>query len=133
MVSHLMFLWYTVKKLKSEANKVFICDHVVGREELTVIAQSSFGDMVKGVVDTRRQLLALDAELHADLETMLLENGSAQSDLWGINLYPDETDDFVEFDSLINIRPMQGNRSRGVEDPTIRDTILEVVSKWTEQ
>ncbi len=120
-------------KAEEGVRQVFICDHIVSRDELTVIAQSSFGDMVKGVVDVHRCLLALDAELHADLETLLLEDGSAQSDLWGINLYPDETDDFVEFDSLINIRPMQGNRSRGVEDPTIRAAILEVVSKWTEQ
>lgn len=112
---------------------MFICDHIVSREELKEIARSGFGDMVKGVVDTRRQLLALDAELHADLEALLLEKGSTQSALWGINLYPDETDDFVEFDSLINIRPMQGNRSRGVDDPTIRNEIMEVVSKWTEQ
>ncbi len=112
---------------------MFICDYIVSREELKEIARSGFGDMVKGVVDTRRQLLALDAELHADLEALLLEKGSTQNALWGINLYPDETDDFVEFDSLINIRPMQGNRSRGVDDPTIRNEIMEVVSKWTEQ
>ena len=120
-------------KPKNGDGHMFICDHIVSREELKEIARSGFGDMVKGVVDTRRQLLALDAELHADLEALLLEKGSTQNALWGINLYPDETDDFVEFDSLINIRPMQGNRSRGVDDPTIRNEIMEVVSKWTEQ
>ena len=62
---------------------------------------------------------------------MLLNDGSRQNDLWGINLYPDEEDDFVEFDSLINIRPMSGNRSRGVDDPDIQQRILEVVDKWT--
>jgi hypothetical protein len=120
-------------KPKNGDGHMFICDYIVSREELKEIARSGFGDMVKGVVDTRRQLLALDAELHADLEALLLEKGSTQNALWGINLYPDETDDFVEFDSLINIRPMQGNRSRGVDDPTIRNEIMEVVSKWTEQ
>ena len=83
--------------------------------------------MVKGVVDVDRELLALDA----DLEALLLEKGSAQNSLWGINLYPDEDEDFVEFDSLINIRPMSGNRSRGVEDSAIREKIMEVVEKWT--
>ncbi len=72
-----------------------------------------------------------------DLQQMaasgFLESGSAQNSLWGINLYPDEAEDFVEFDSLINIRPMSGNRSRGVDDPETREKILEVVSKWTAQ
>ena len=106
---------------------MFICDRVLSREQLGEIAKASFGDMVKGVVDVSRGLLALDAELHADLEGYLLENGSAQKDLWGINLYPDEDEDFLEYDSLINIRPMQGNRSRGVDDPRIRQQIAEVV------
>ena len=61
------------------------------------MAASGFGDMVKAVVDVDRQLLAIDADLHADLESLLLESGSAQNSLWGINLYPDEAEDFVEF------------------------------------
>ena len=85
----------------------------------------------KGVVDVRQQLLALDAELHSDLESMLLEEGSNQEDLWGINLYPEmEGEDFIEFDSLINIRPRQGNRSRDVEDEAIRAQIRQVVDKF---
>lgn len=84
--------------------------------------------LIKGVVDVKRRMLALDADLHADLEAFLLENGSRQMDLWGINIYPDETEDFLEYDSLINIRPMQGNRSRGVDDPEIRRQVAEVVA-----
>jgi len=109
-----------------------ICEHPIGREELERMAAAGFGDMVKGVVDVERGLLALDADLHADLEALLLEDGSVQKNLWGINLYPDEDEDFIEFDSLINIRPMAGNRSRGVEDPDIQEKIVEVVEKWTE-
>ena len=112
---------------------MLICDRVLNREQLADLAMASFGDMVKGVVDISRGLLALDAELHADLESYLLQNGSEQKDLWGINLYPGETEDFIEYDSLINIRPMQGNRSRGVDDPEIRRQVAEVVAKWTEQ
>lgn len=110
---------------------MLICREPVSREEMRKMADMGFGDMVKGVVDVRRELLAIDADLHADLEALLLENGSVQADLWGINLYPDEEEDFLEFDSLINIRPTQGNRSRGVEDPEIREKIMEVVGKWT--
>ena len=70
--------------------------------------------------------------MHYDCEQLLIENGSNQADLWGINLYLDEDDldDMVEFDSMINIRPSQNNRSRSVEDPAIREKIKQVVRKW---
>ena len=108
-----------------------VLNEAIAREALAVIAAGGFGDMVKGVVDVERGLLAIDGELHADLESLLLENGSRQAALWGINLYPEMDDeDFIEFDSLINIRPMQGNRSRGVEDEAVRAQIVEVVNRW---
>lgn len=88
------------------------------------------GEMVKGVVDIKRNLLAIDAEMHADLERFLLDSGSDQFDLWGINLYFDG--DLVEFDSMINIRPSQGNLSRSVEDEATQKRILAVVSNWVE-
>ena len=97
-----------------------ILDRPVSREELSKLAENFYEDMIKGVVDVEQELLALDAELHSDLEGMLLREGSRQEDLWGINLYPGvEDEDFLEFDSLINIRPRQGNRSRGVENEEI--------------
>ena len=87
---------------------------------------------VKGVVDVEKELLAIDAEFHADLEQFLLQNGSNQHDLWGINLYfeEDDLDDFLEFDSMINLRPSQNNRSRGVDSPELREKIQKVVTKW---
>jgi hypothetical protein len=99
-------------------------------DELERFAAAMFGTMVKAVVDIERELLAVDGELHSDLEALLLENGSKQQNLWGINLYPEMTgDDFVEFDSMINMRPSQGNRSRGVESAQLRKTITEIVSR----
>ena len=89
------------------------------------------GPMVKGVVDVDRELLAVDADLHADLEKLLLEDGSKQDALWGINLwYEDSGEDLVEFDSMINVRPRQGNKSRDVEDEVTREKIVTVVEKW---
>ena len=83
------------------------------------------------MVDLQKQSLVVDAEMHADIEAFLLENGSSQQDLWGINLYPEKfgTDNFVEFDLMINIRPSQKNMSRYVEDPTIRKQILDLVTR----
>jgi hypothetical protein len=94
------------------------------------IADTQFGDFVKAVIDVRQGVMALGGELHADEESALLERGARQADLWGINLYPDRPGDaFVEFDSMINVRPSQANRSRGVEDPAVRQGILDVVAR----
>jgi hypothetical protein len=98
--------------------------------ELQEMAAATFGDMVKAVVDVGQGIMAVDAELHADEEALLIEKGSDQNDLWGINLYPElEGEDFVEFDSMINLRPSCGNRSRGVEDTAIRDRIRNIVNR----
>ncbi|HUD05309.1 MAG TPA: DUF5674 family protein [Candidatus Saccharimonadales bacterium] len=105
-------------------------DHIAIKE-LSDMADSMYGDFVKAVVDLENGLLVVDAEMHVDLEQFLLENGSKQENLWGINLYPANlgTDQFVEFDSMINIRPRQKNMSRSVEDEKIRAKILELVSE----
>lgn len=99
--------------------------------ELISIANELYGDMVKAVADVKNDVIAIDAELHSDLERMLLEEGSEQENLWGFNIYPEMGDeDFVEFDSLINIRPRQNNRSRSVEDENLRRKIIEIVNKY---
>src|SRR6266404_2793241 len=97
--------------------------------ELSEMAQKMYGRLVKGVVNLKKRLLVLDAEMHADEEQFLLEKDSKQEDLWGINLYPAKfgSDDFIEFDSMINIRPRQNNMSRGVEDEAIRKEITVLV------
>lgn len=102
----------------------------IGIEEIKSMAEAMFGDMVKAVVDLDRELLAVDAELHSDIEAELLRDGSRQAGLWGINLYPGKKGaDFVEYDSLINIRPSAGNRGRSVENSDTRKRILELVEK----
>ncbi|MFA5389769.1 MAG: DUF5674 family protein [Candidatus Omnitrophota bacterium] len=98
---------------------------------LKEMAANGFGRLVKAVVDIDRELLAVDAELHSDLEALLLENGSKQKSLWGINLYPEMEggEDFIEFDSVINMRPSENNRSRGIENKDTREKIIEIVNK----
>ncbi|MBR3743940.1 MAG: hypothetical protein IKN31_02395 [Bacteroidales bacterium] len=87
--------------------------------------------MIKCVADVKQGLLALDAELHADLERLLLDNGSNGEDLWGFNLSPEEVGgDFIEFDSLINIRSWQNNPSRDILDPNVREAIKQIVKQF---
>jgi uncharacterized protein DUF5674 len=102
----------------------------IDANELRELAQGRFGDMIKGVVDLRRAILLLDADMHADQEAELLAEGAAQADLWGINLYPEVSGpEWLEFDSMINLRPSFGNRSRGVDDPAIRNAIAELIAR----
>lgn len=99
------------------------------RDELGTVAAERFGDLVKAVVDVEQRVMAIGSEMHADAEQILLERGSRQQDLWGINLYPDAAGDaFLEFDSMINLRPSQGNRSRSVDDPAMQQRIREIVA-----
>ncbi len=84
---------------------------------------------IKAVVDVGREIIAINAGMHSDLEQLLLDDGSLQTDLWGINLYKNfEGGEWIEFDSMINIRPKQNNRSRGVEDENIRHKITEIIN-----
>ena len=109
---------------------MIILEKPISRAELKEYAANIFGDMIKCVADVDKELLAIDADLHADLERLLLENGSLQTSLWGFNLYPDETDDFIEYDSLINIRSWQGNPSRDVMNQEVRDKIANIVDTF---
>lgn len=94
------------------------------------LASERFGDMIKAVVDVERRVMVLGGAMHSDEEAALLDDGSRQADLWGINLYPEDhpSDGWIEFDSMINIRPDQGNRSRGVEDVAVQTRIRALVA-----
>ena len=99
--------------------------------ELSKMAQKMYGGIVKGVVDIKKKILVLDAEMHSDEEQFLLETGSKQENLWGINLHPAKfgSDDFIEFDSMINIRPRQNNMSRGIDDEKLRNKITAMIAR----
>lgn len=110
-------------------NEIVIITSKISRQELKKIAEKRFGDVVKAVVDLDKKIMAIGGELHADEEAVLLENGSLQINLWGINLYPDlKTEQWIEFDSMINIRPSIGNRSRGIESGEIRNLIINIIN-----
>lgn len=99
-------------------------------EELKKMAEEMFGDLVKAVVDVERGIMAVGGELHSDEEALLLQDGSNQKNLWGVNLYPDiQTDEWIEFDSIINIRPSQGNYTRSVDNLEVRKKIINIINK----
>ena len=110
-----------------------IVENKISIKELKEMSSKMFGNLVKAVVDVEKNTIVVDAELHSDQEAYLLQLGSKQQNLWGINIYPDlNKDERVEFDSMINLRPSQGNNSRGVEDEEIQKKILDIVNSKIE-
>lgn len=110
-----------------------LIDSRISKKAFTEIAKERFGDMVKAVVDIELDIMVIGGELHADEEAVLLEQGSKQENLWGINVYIDKpTNERTEFDSMINIRPRQNNRSRDVLDKSIREKIIAIVNNLVE-
>ncbi len=103
----------------------------ISLKELQQMAQKMYGNLVKADIDIANKIVIIDMDMHVDGEQKLLENGSKQEDLWGINLHPDNfgNDDFIEFDSMINIRPRQNNPSRDVLDENIRNQIIDIINK----
>lgn len=97
--------------------------------ELRALAHEQYGDLIKAVVDIEQGIMGVGGELHVDIQSLLIEEEHSRGDTtWGINLYLDKTgDEFIEFDSMVNLKPASGNRTRGVEDETARAKIREVV------
>ena len=102
----------------------------ISTQQLREAGEELYGDMVKAVVDVEKEIMAVGAELHADEEAFLLERNSLQENLWGINLYTERAmPEMLEFSSMINIRPRQNNRSRGIEDSRLQERITAIVNK----
>jgi len=113
--------------MKESAPDIIVTSNRIDAKELVRLTSTFFEDMVKYVVDIERGVAAVGGELQADAEEILLADGSLQTDLWGANYYPGRgVDGCIEFTSLINIRPAQGNRSMLVEDTDVRRQIREL-------
>ncbi|MFH1566144.1 MAG: DUF5674 family protein [bacterium] len=109
---------------------MYLVQDEISLEKLNEIAKSIFGNLVKVVVDIDKEVMVVGGELHADEEALLLQKGSKQQNVWGINIYPEIKDvNWIEFDSMINLRPSQNNFSRGVSNKDIQRKIVEVVNK----
>jgi hypothetical protein len=111
--------------------EIKILENPITIAELKKMASEGFGDMVKAVVDVEYGTMAVGSELHVDAEIALMEReGARRNNIWGINLYPDKTgENFIEFDSMVNLKPSLGNRTRNVEDKKAQERIKEIVDK----
>ena len=100
-------------------------------DQLAELSKNHFGDFIKAVIDIDKEVIAIDADLHSDLEAIMLDEESEQINLWGVNYYHSLfQNDFIEYDSMINIKPNQDNNSRYVEDEAIRNKITKITYSW---
>jgi hypothetical protein len=107
-----------------------IVENFITIADLRELAKHRFGDMVKAVVDLEKKIMSVGAELHADEEALLLEHGSKQENLWGFNIYFDQPrETWLEYNSMINIRPSQNNTSRDIKNEEIKNKISEIVNQ----
>ena len=108
-----------------------IINKKIAESELREIARDFYGEMIKGVVDIEREILALGGEYHMDANNKLIENGSRQQNIWGFNWYFDKKgNEKIEYVSLINIRPKQGNKTMEVQNVSLRDKMRTIISKY---
>ena len=111
-------------------DEIILVKEPITLEALKNIANKNDSDLVKAVVDIKLQIFAIGGYMHADEEKELLDLGSHQDNLWGINLYPDlENEDFIEFDSMINVRPRLNNFTRGIDSTELQKKIVSIVTK----
>jgi len=98
--------------------------------ELRSLAHEQYGDIIKAVVDVAQEVMGVGGELHVDIQSLLIEKEGSRGDtMWGINLYLDKTgEDFIEFDSMINLKPALGNKTRNVENIETQNKIKEIVT-----
>ncbi|OHA87583.1 MAG: hypothetical protein A3A96_00900 [Candidatus Zambryskibacteria bacterium RIFCSPLOWO2_01_FULL_39_39] len=105
----------------------------ITKSELEDLAKEIYVEMVKGVADIERGIIALGGEWHMDANEVLIKDGSAQENLWGFNIYLNKPkEERLEYNSLINIRPKQSNKSMEIESEELKNKILEIVSNLVE-
>ncbi len=111
--------------------EIKIIKEKITKEELKEIAQQGFGDLIKIVVDIEKEIMAVGGELHSDEQELLIEKENCQSEnLWGINMrFTKPKKEWLEFNSFINIKPLNNNRSMEIQNPEIKNKIRQIINK----
>ncbi|MBI4155786.1 MAG: hypothetical protein HY507_00965 [Candidatus Zambryskibacteria bacterium] len=109
-------------------NIVIISDTIT-IDELKKIAKEFYVTMIKGVVDIKKEVIAFGGQYHIDANAVLTEKGSQQQDVWGFNVnFIKPKEEWIEYNSLINIRPLQENYDMEVLDEDIRRKMKKIIN-----
>ena len=110
---------------------IIILDHKINIEEVKKLADFWYGTMIKGTVDIESGRVALGGDYHIESSEILTSSGSKFEDIWGFNIRFEENEDGVlEFDSMVNIKPNLGNRSRSINNQEIIKKVTEIIKKF---
>ncbi len=110
--------------------RIELIEKQIKKSKLLEIAKDGFGDLIKAVVDVKKGIMTIGGELHADAQAILLEKGSNLEDLWGINIYPEKSKkECIEFTSMLNVKPSQGNRTKEIQCPKMKQKITNIVNQ----
>jgi hypothetical protein len=101
----------------------------VSLSELRNIAKVFHKSMIKGVVDIENEIIAFGGEYHMDANNVLIDNGSSQANLWGFNIIFEQPRElWIEYTSLINIRPQAKNFDMEVQDESVREKMRRIIN-----
>ena len=102
-------------------------------DEIVEISKEYYFPMIKGVIDIKNEIVALGGEYHMDANMVLLEKGLQQSNIWGFNIATDKyntnEEEYLEYTSFINIRPIVNNKGMFIQDEEIRKKIKNIIHK----
>ena len=108
-----------------------ILDHKISIEETKKMADSWYGTMIKGTLDIELGRVALGGDYHIESSEMLTASGSKFENVWGFNIrFEEDPDGVLEFDSMVNIKPNFGNRSRGINNEEVIKKATEIIYKF---
>lgn len=123
-------LWYRaflLTKICYSYSMIIIKKDSYSKEEITKLKEM-FDVYIKTVFDVKQGICCAGCDRHFECEQMLLKQGSKQDDLWGGGI--DLETNVIDFNSMINIRPAQGNRSNEIQDEKIRDEYEKLTKQF---
>ncbi len=108
-----------------------ILEKPVSMDYVRELAVEWYGTMIKGTVDIAKNKVAIGGKYHVESCELLVEGGGDHTNVWGFNIrFEEDQNGILEFDSLVNIKPSLGNKSRSVENPEIIKKATEIIHSW---
>ena len=108
---------------------IVIVEDKITVPELKEVSKEFYNPIIKGVVDIEREIVAFGGEWHIDANMKLIEDGSKQKNIWGFNIDLDKSKgDWLEYNSLINIRPLAGNRQLDIQDQNLKERMKSIIN-----
>ncbi len=111
--------------------EIIILTEKMSIEEVKKFAGNWYDSMIKGTVDIVKNKVALGGDYHIESCELLTQNGSTSENVWGFNIrFEEGVDGILEFDSMVNIKPSLGNKSRSILDEDVASVAEKIIRSW---